>query len=609
MEWHYCLLLLACLIGVATCQQDPLTDFCRRWSHQTTVVNNKLFIDGGYVSYGDQYAPGAQNLTNPYLLYADLSNNDNLNFPVQYKNLSKDPEVPVVAGGALWADDVNKLFYLFGGQNRDTNENSELYTLWIYDVLYGTWNKTPTAQTIAAIEPPAYGASAVDPNKGVGYYYGGWTNNTSESSYSTGAVGQTDLIIYNFVENDWRAVPFGNARRAEGSMFYIPASDGGLLVYLGGVEQNSTGYYVGVPMNTIYLYDIASGVSYTQQTSGPTPPMRRRFCGGVRWPEDRSSYNFYLYGGPPPYDVDGYGFNDVWTLSLPSFTWTNKFTSELRPHHSASCDIVQKGQMIVMRGFFPNSTDNLCGQHNLNLGSRNVDGAAWYQYLPNITDYQVPPYVTEVIGGSATGSATLQAPPTWGEDDLRVYLGRKAPLTARTATRAVPTSTSTGVSPSANTSKTNIGAIAGGVVGGVVVLVLLLGLALCCLRRKKKARASAVRPAVDVSEPSAHNSMLYGSMRKSHISAVSQQSPDLNRQQSPPVSPPLSSGTWGSPQAQLYFPPPGQQYYPPPPQPQVHESSSPVHEMPNIRSPTKTAGLHGPAPRRWRSPSAPIHEE
>ena len=44
-------------------------------------------------------------------------------------------------------------------------------------------------------------------------------------------------------------------------------------------------------MDEIYLYDIASQKPYKQTTTGTPPGMRRRFCGGVSWAEDQSSYN------------------------------------------------------------------------------------------------------------------------------------------------------------------------------------------------------------------------------------------------------------------------------------------------------------------------------
>lgn len=30
--------------------QDPIQDFCRRYGHQTSLINRKLYIDGGYVN-------------------------------------------------------------------------------------------------------------------------------------------------------------------------------------------------------------------------------------------------------------------------------------------------------------------------------------------------------------------------------------------------------------------------------------------------------------------------------------------------------------------------------------------------------------------------------
>jgi hypothetical protein len=46
-------------------------------------------------------------------------------------------------------------------------------------------------------------------------------------------------------------------------------------------------------MNEIHIFDIASQKFYMQTTSGTAPPMRRRFCGGAAWAQDRSSYNMY----------------------------------------------------------------------------------------------------------------------------------------------------------------------------------------------------------------------------------------------------------------------------------------------------------------------------
>jgi hypothetical protein len=50
---------LAVLLSFATrltsALQNPRDNFCRRYAHQTTVIDDKLYIDGGYVNF-DSFA-------------------------------------------------------------------------------------------------------------------------------------------------------------------------------------------------------------------------------------------------------------------------------------------------------------------------------------------------------------------------------------------------------------------------------------------------------------------------------------------------------------------------------------------------------------------------
>lgn len=146
---------------------SPITNFCRRFAHQTTVIDNVLYIDGGLVDYGGSIDSSTVNYTNTYLLQADLGSVNNNSFPVQRDDLSKPANVPSVQGGTLWADQANKLFYLFGGEYNWTTPPPTQYTLWFFDALYGTWNVTPTDASISAISPRSFGASAVDDNRGI----------------------------------------------------------------------------------------------------------------------------------------------------------------------------------------------------------------------------------------------------------------------------------------------------------------------------------------------------------------------------------------------------------------------------------------------------------
>jgi hypothetical protein len=45
--------LLALSLGTrtVTAVQDPKNSFCRRYGHQSTVIDDKLYIDGGWVNF------------------------------------------------------------------------------------------------------------------------------------------------------------------------------------------------------------------------------------------------------------------------------------------------------------------------------------------------------------------------------------------------------------------------------------------------------------------------------------------------------------------------------------------------------------------------------
>ncbi|RII14288.1 hypothetical protein CUC08_Gglean003867 [Alternaria sp. MG1] len=197
-------------------------------------------------------------------------------------------------------------------------------------------------------------------------------------------------------------------------------------------------------------------------------------------------WSSYLYGGY------GFGeapaFDDVYILSLPSFTWIKVFSSENPSkigHGGCSANVVNRAQMLVIGGWFP--IYDKCdvpegqGQHNMVLGYNGGDSKLWDKFSPQLDDYVVPSPIISVIGGGPTGGATKTSPATWGHPDLATYYTLKPTFTARSATRALLSATE---SPSPRSSKkTKVGAIAGGTVGGLLVLIGIL----FCLHRRKKA--------------------------------------------------------------------------------------------------------------------------
>jgi hypothetical protein len=211
--------------------------------------------------------------------------------PQLYTNLTKNNSIPDVSGGILWADNVNKRFYLFGGEYYQEPPPT-YFNLWSFDTLENQWDSFGSPQQ-TSINSVSFGAGVAISERGEGYYYGGWMSNNSMFGWAGPPIATSTLIKYNMDSNSWtNNTGPDNVRRAEGAMVYIPAGDGGMLVYFGGVtDPYLNGTVVGQPMDSILIYDVVSSKWYTQRATGVIPGMRRRFCAGVTWAPDQSSYN------------------------------------------------------------------------------------------------------------------------------------------------------------------------------------------------------------------------------------------------------------------------------------------------------------------------------
>ncbi|EXL65429.1 hypothetical protein FOPG_18346 [Fusarium oxysporum f. sp. conglutinans race 2 54008] len=297
-----------------------------------------------------------------------------------------------------------------------------------------------------------------------------------------------------------------DTERAEGVLTFIPASDRGMLVYFGGVQDpGHNGTMIPQPMEQIFLYDIISNKWHVQVANGTVPEYRRKFCAGAVWAEDRSSYNIYLNAG---LGFGGYGFDDVYILSLPSFTWIKSYPLDRNgtgeyPSHSLSCNIVNEGsQMLTIGGSFPK--DNTCdveevwGVHNVDLGNQIKQNfkKVWAGYEPTLFGYKVPGFVTSAIGGTKDGGATKVTPDAgFANHDIGTLLGMKATFSSRTRSndgRTDPATATVNKNPSPKSGLSH-GAIVGIAVGvGVVLLAALVGLWLLIRKHKKKPNTQSV---------------------------------------------------------------------------------------------------------------------
>ncbi|KAL8325130.1 hypothetical protein RB597_008408 [Gaeumannomyces tritici] len=381
--------------------------------------------------------------------------------PQLHANLSKNESIPQLNGGVLWPDEVNKRFYQYGGA---FNKQGDMRTfeLFSYDIMHNKWDSFgPSRNGVVRL---AYGAGVGISRIGKGFYYGGWMSNATVPGWGARpAVATSFMVKYDYDTNTWSNETGPDAvRRAGGAMAFIPAGDGGLLVYLGGaVDPRGDGSPVEAqPLSQVFIYDVANSKWYTQTALGAIPPNRQRFCVGASWPADRSSYNVYLYGGMgfPPSTA---GFDDVYVLSMPGFSWVKLAPLDVPggggtgkyPHHGMTCNAVPPNaaaaaaggpsQMLVIGGTFPLGHEcdapGKWGTHNMDLGA--PGGNPWQLYQPAHAQYTVPARVASAIGGGGGVFAAKSPLGGWATAELGVAMTRTAP--ALSAATRTPTRTPT----------------------------------------------------------------------------------------------------------------------------------------------------------------------
>ena len=309
----------------------------------------------------------------------------------------------------------------------------------------------------------------------------------------------------------------GNIPRSRGEMQYIEDMGGkGILVQIGGNQKglddtssSSMSNLVShdpnplqlthsqesimdayrqekVPMNQIDVFDVSSlynsstpdGTWYKQNTTGDTPAGRIDFCLALASSEDGSSHNIYMYGGRGMNGTTDVFYDEVWVLSLPSFTWTNVYQGS-SPRYGHSCHRVGTRTMLTVGGAANSKLNQTpCDWETKGVGVFDMSAVAWGSvYDANAPDYTVPKLVASKIGSGAGGggAAASMTQPTEGFDQEGLAQIFKVPYKPKRGNST--NSTSPPPSSQPQTSNSNlIGPVVGGLIGGLVLTGLLAAL-------------------------------------------------------------------------------------------------------------------------------------
>lgn len=206
-----------------------------------------------------------------------------------------------------------------------------------------------------------------------------------------------------------------------------------------------------------------------------------------------------MYGGRDPFYNTP--FDDVYVLSLPSFTWTMLYNGT-SPRFGHTCHLVGNSQMLRVGGSLTNdkwaimnipstameinnSTLNTtvakCDTETNGVSVFDLTQATWGSaYDPKGAAYGVPQKVIDKIGGSASGHAKMLQPSAGFAQSGVADLFKASSKTSSNST-ATPSAT-----PSPQHSSDHAGVIAGAVVGGLAALAIIAGIFFLCSRRNRK---------------------------------------------------------------------------------------------------------------------------
>ncbi|KAK8055646.1 hypothetical protein PG993_000873 [Apiospora rasikravindrae] len=432
--------------------------------------------------------------------------------------------VPKVGSGALFHGPSNdSQIYLYGGVTSVLNTSfidyqaptTNQYALWGFNTQTHEWTQYDVS--LAAPQRPSWGAFAEAPEQGMAFYLNGMISNMSSAITASSNTPQTNLAgmialdLQKHTATNISTTSLGDGSpRVRGGMVYIPQiGQKGVLVTVGGATGSQQSPSLGntaafippqhladrslVSMNQVSIFDVASiGTSNTangwvsQTIAGAAPQPRVDFCVVSASAPDDSSFNIFLYGGWDPTKTAYY--DDIWVLSLPSFTWIKIYEGVL-PRLGHSCHLVGGRQMITVGGI--NSTDitGNCDWEWMGVAILDLSTNAW----GSVFDAQKPPYevnpeISAVIGGGPNGEATKLLPNGgWTSFQIaNLFTG----TSNQSAPYHVPTNNDGAQPPSdkseGGSNSSSVGAIVGGTVGGVAFLVIAATLLYCWQRRRQQ---------------------------------------------------------------------------------------------------------------------------
>ncbi|KAJ4990645.1 cell wall anchored protein [Stagonosporopsis vannaccii] len=522
--------------------QDVISYFCSRWYHQSVIKDDILHLYGGVQTFN---VPGlntsSSNNTlgyNPFMLQLDLKQSWDWQKNISWLAFETTPNLKtgssvrqaMVSGSLFHGPYSSPEVWTYGGTIFRGNETflnsvnpdafrdqSNIYPLWSFDNKTNTWDQFD----IGTLNTPSYGSSAEAPDQGLAFYLHGRINNgTNIGAKYTGDIEVllNGMVAIDLVHRTAKNISTANMKdpqpRLGGGLQYVPGiGENGLLVALGGkvfdglqpVTSQSRGRLLR--FDDVDVFDLASNPAtegnsswYSQSTSGDIPPARIDSCTVIASAPDNSSHNIYMYGGWDPTNEIPKYYDDMYVLSLPSFTWVKMFEGE-SPRYGHTCHLAAGRQLLTLGGRTQhgNVTD-LCDWEAESIAIMDLPTMTWGSvFSAGYRPYELSSKLIEKLGGTAQGNATVTTPVHgWPSESFgrimrtsRVYSDMNGTLEVFESSRR----TTEGMS-----SRTRVTIIASTTVTCTAILAVVA--LFVCLRHKRRSNAAKTTPPANTAEPS-----------------------------------------------------------------------------------------------------------
>ncbi|KAF8465546.1 hypothetical protein BDZ91DRAFT_794930 [Kalaharituber pfeilii] len=360
---------------------------CRRWDHQSAVVDNKLYLFGGYKLLpehirtdldSDLYNNGTGEWTNDFV-YLDLTKpfqlekDKDLNNPPEWKSvdamfINGGKIMPGIAGGGFFTYEKEGMagFVLYDGKythalndaGRARDAKSQLLSFDVYSrkwTLEDEWtNTSPDSSPLSTkISRYSRGTMVDVPGRNKGFYIGGARIWETEDEYDWYYPENIQLTQFDFEGKIERKMGplLNNTKTIAPAAVWVPIGEQGSLVMIGGSREQPEDRRFGrgkndtpsqqyvLPtynrmrgLNETYIYDIARDKWFVQETKD-SPWYRQGAClvsRSFKESDGNITYQLYMYGGD---EGSSFGkgdpmderntYGDLWVLSIPSFRWFN----------------------------------------------------------------------------------------------------------------------------------------------------------------------------------------------------------------------------------------------------------------------------------------------